>query len=241
MGNVKPERYAGKFTAGITPLVRLALGRGPPRLLFYPSCMLNFKLQFVILLPILLFLGFPAGGEVQANERHVVDVDSGVAFPVEQNPSPCLELQVTSAGVVCKSKYGFVKRLDFPKVDLKSALAGDVYLPKAKTIFSADEKTVDGKSYRNITLVLRWEPNTPEFLQIYLKEYLAYWGNRVPYRLFWSTRYEVCSTEKCTNWITVNEKGEFLPSDVHDLQDDLAADVNFNGVPAAFWNTNVSP
>ena len=38
-----------------------------------------------------------------------------------------------------------------------------------------------------------------------------------------------------------SEKGEFLPSDVKELPSDLAADVNFNGVPAAFWNTKVSP
>ncbi len=146
-----------------------------------------------------------------------------------------------NTGVICNSKYGFVARLDFPKVDLKDVLAGEEYLPRASTELTAHQKAFGNKVYRNLVFILRWEPNTPEFLQIHLKEYLPYWGNRVPYRLFWSARYEVCPVENCTEWVTVNEKGEFLPPDVNDLQDDLAADVNFNGVPAAFWNTNVNP
>jgi hypothetical protein len=203
--------------------------------------MLTFRLKLIILLPALFSIGLLAGSNVAAKERRIVDVDPRVAFLIEENPSPCVKLQITTAGVVCKSKYGILARLDFPEVDLKIVLAGDEYLPEARALFTEKEKTIGDKTYRNISFLLRWESNTPEFLQIYLKEYLLYWGNRVPYRLFWSAHYEVCPVENCTEWVTVNEKGEFLPPDVNDLQDDLAADVNFNGVPAAFWNTNVSP
>jgi hypothetical protein len=202
--------------------------------------MCKFSLQFVILLQVLLFLTFQTGSDVQAKERSIVAPKPEVVIPVEEDPSPCAELQVTSAGAVCKSKYGLVARLDFPEVDLKSALSGSEYLPQARAVFTVDEKTVGDKDYRNIAFVLRWEPATPEFLQIYLNEYVPYWGNRAPYRLFWSARYEVCSLENCTGWLVVNGKGEFLPSDVDDLQDDLAADINFNAVPAAFWNTKIS-
>lgn len=166
----------------------------------------------------------------------VIAPNPEVAFP-----GPCAELHVTKMSVVCESRFGIIARLDFPEVDLKSAVAGSEYLPQAKAMFTANNKTVDDRAYWNIALLLRWEPATPEFLQIYLKEYLPYWGSRVPYRLFWSMQYEECSLNHCTELLTVSEKGEFLPSDVKDLPNDLAADVNFNGVPAAFWNTNLIP
>ncbi len=202
--------------------------------------MFRFRLQLLILLPVVFVLGFPAGSHPQADKHSIVDVDPGPAFPIEERSSPCDELQVTSVGVVCKSKFDLVAHLDFPKVDLESALAGREYFPRASTELTAHEKTIGNKVYRNLVFVLRWEPNTPEFLQIYLDEYLPYWDNRVPYRLFWSARYEVCPLN-CTEWAIVDEKGEFLPSDVKDLDADLAADANFNGVPVAFWNTNVIP
>jgi hypothetical protein len=203
--------------------------------------MFKFNLRFIILLPVLLYLVLPAESEFQRKSRAAVAPQSEVVVPIEENTIPCSELQVTSAGAVCKTRFGLVASLDFPQVNLKSALAGDKFLPQAENIFTADEKTVDGKSYRNIAFTLRWEPNTPEFLQIYLNEYLPYWGNRIPYRLFWSARYEECLDEDCTNKALVNVKCEFLPSDIKDLDSSLAADANFNGVPVAFWNMNVIP
>lgn len=217
-------------------MVLLALDGGPPIFLFYPNSMFKFNLQLIIVLPALLFLVLPAGSRAQLEERSLRAHEPKVAAP-----EFCEELRVTSAGVVCKSKFGLVASLDFPKVDLKNALTAGAYLPQATAEFTADEKTIGNTTYRNITLLLRWEPATPEFLQIYLDEYIPYWGNRVPYRLFWSVRYEECSINHCTDGVTVNEQGEFLPSDVSALQSDLAADVNFNGVPAAFWNTNIRP
>jgi hypothetical protein len=50
-------------------------------------------------------------------------------------------------------------------------------------------------------------------LQIYLKEYLPYWGDRIPYRLFWNAQYDVCN-ESCS---TLNDKAEFLPTDIENL------------------------
>ena len=225
-----------------TSLSRLiALDGGPPVFLLYAVCVLNFKLQSVILLPVLLVLALPVTSDVRLVEPDMVAPESKASILDAAGILPCTELQVTSVGAVCKSELGMVARLDFPEVDLQRALAGSEYLPLAKAVFTVDEKTVGDKDYRNIAFVLRWEPATPEFLQIYLKEYLPYWGSRVPYRLFWNARYEECSIDHCTEWLTVSEKGEFLPSDVKYLPSDLAADVNFNGVPAAFWNTKVSP
>lgn len=145
---------------------------------------------------------------------------------------PCEILEITSSGAVCD---GY--RLNFPGVDLKEVLDGHGHLPRGSVHIFIPEKSDGAGVYRNIALDLRWEPATPEFLQIYLEEYLPYWGDRIPYRLLWSARYEVCP-ETCSSF---SDAGEFLPEDIDDLSPSLAADVNFNGMPAAFWNVNVNP
>ena len=222
-------------------MVGLAVDGGPPTLLLYASRMFKLHLQFIILLPVFLLLDLQTASDVQVRERPLVVAGAEAAVSDADDPLLCTELQITNVGVVCNSRFGLQAQLDFPEVDLKRALAGSEYLPQVRAEFTAHEKTVGDKDYRNIAFVLRWEPATPEFLQIYLNEYMPYWGNRVPYRLFWNIRYEECSLENCTVWVTVDAEGEFLPTDINDLQSDLAADVNFNGVPAAFWNGNVTP
>jgi hypothetical protein len=203
--------------------------------------MFKHQYKFVLLLPVLLLFASSAANAVQAKEQRVLVLEPEASVTDENITSPCADLHITNSGAICTSKFGFVGQLDFPEVDLQSALAGDAHLPLTLAVFNLDKSTFADQVYRNITLVLRWEPATPEFLQIHLDEYLPYWGNRVPYRLLWNMSYEVCSTTICGEWVTVNEKGEYLPSDVRDLRDDLAADINFNGVPAAFWNIWVNP
>ncbi|HSG41683.1 MAG TPA: hypothetical protein VLA72_00885 [Anaerolineales bacterium] len=145
---------------------------------------------------------------------------------------PCESLSITTSGAVC-DEY----KLNFPEVNLKSVLDGDSYLPHKSTSVFISEKFVHATVYRNIALELRWDPATPSFLQIHLAEYLPYWADRIPYRLFWNTQYEICY-ESCSSF---SDGGEFLPEDIEGLPSSLAADINFNGVPAAFWNENINP
>jgi len=145
---------------------------------------------------------------------------------------PCESLSITTSGAMC-GDY----ELDFPEVNLKDVLDGNSYLSHTSTTVFISKKFVRNAIYRNITLVLRWDPATPEFLQIHLKDYLPYWENRIPYRLFWEADYEICY-DWCTGY---TDTGEFLPEDIEGLPSSLAADINFNGVPAAFWNENISP
>ncbi len=170
----------------------------------------------------------PVDDSNQMDERPLVDLSNRA----EMEKFPCASLQVTEVGAVCD---GY--RLDFPEVIMKDVLEGEKYLPRQSKLVFFSEKVVDGTVYRNLALILRWEPATPEFLKMHLEEYLPYWENRIPYRLFWNAVYEVCS-ESCS---TLDEKGEFLPADIEDLSPSLAADINFNGVPAAFWNENLTP
>jgi hypothetical protein len=168
------------------------------------------------------------GDSAQMNVSPLADL-SGRA---DKEKFPCVSLQITETGAVCD---GY--RLDFPEVIMKDILEGGEYLPRRSKLVFFSEKVVDGVVYQNFALILRWEPATPEFLQVYLEEYLPYWENRVPYRLFWNAVYEVCSG----NCSTFDEKGEFLPADIKDLSPSLAADIDFNGVPVAFWNDNIQP
>lgn len=170
----------------------------------------------------------PVDYSIQMDERPLVDVYD----QADQELFPCESLHITAIGAVCDGS-----RLDFPEVRLQDVLDEARHLPRKSKYIWISEKSVGGTVYRNLVIALRWEPATPEFLQIYLEEYLPYWENRIPYRLFWDTRYEICP-ETCSSF---SDTGEFLPADIDGLSPSLAADVNFNGVPAAFWNMNVNP
>ena len=198
--------------------------------------MLKFRTLFIVILPLLIYFLLPADGALQNKSDTIVEPKSDIADTV-----PCSELDITYTGVSCLSSFNSQLQLDFPEVYLESVLAGNEFLPSAEKIFQLGEIVTADEQYRNIRLSFRWEPVTPDFLQIYLKEYLPYWGHQVPYRLFWSFNYEVCSRVECTEWARFEQKGEILPSDIPDLPTDLAADSNFNGVPAAFWNTHITP
>ena len=176
----------------------------------------------------------PVSTPVLVNDSNQMDKRLLVDFSdrADKEKFPCASLQITETGAVCD---GY--RLGFPEVIMEDVLEGENYLPRQSESVFISEKVVGAAVYRNLTLGLRWEPATPEFLQIHLEEYLPYWGNRIPYRLFWNAQYEVCS-ENCS---TLYDEGEFLPADIENLSPSLAADINFNGVPAAFWNKNVKP
>jgi len=162
-------------------------------------------------------------------------------FSNTESTSFCDVVRVSRTGGVCQGK-GFTAELEFPNVDLADVLSGDEHLPLSEaTLFLPDMIVVNEEMRRNVSLILRWEPATPEFLQMHLAEYLLYWDGRVPYRFLWLAQYEVCLSADCSESVHANDRGEYLPSDVNDLQDDLAADINFNGVPVAFWNINVNP
>jgi hypothetical protein len=95
--------------------------------------------------------------------------------------------------------------------------------------------------YRNLTFVFQWESTTPDFLQVYMTEIEPAWeGKGIPYRLLWRASYEVCAAEHCKTWIEIKDQGEYLPLDIPNLPEGLAADSNFNGAPASFWNTNLT-
>jgi len=195
---------------------------------------------FIFLLSVLIFFALPSsGGATQAHS--VVSRDSEISNAVVENLSFCQKMEVSRTGVICESPYGFTARLGFPYVDVDSVLAGEQFFPNTEAAFSADDQVIHGVQYRNMTFILRWESTTPDFLQVYLTEIEPAWeGKGVPYRLLWSASYETCPVESCETWTEIKDRGEYLPLDIPDLPEELAADSNFNGVPASFWNTNLT-
>lgn len=195
---------------------------------------------FVFLLLVLILCVLPTSdGGVQA--RSAASRNPEISAAAIESLSFCRNLEVTRTGAKCESSYGFTARLDFPQVDVESVLVGDEFFPNIESVFSVDNQVIHEVRYRNITFALRWESTTPDFLQVYLDEIEPAWeGKGIPYRLLWSARYEACAAEHCETWVEIKDRGEYLPLDIPDLPEDLAADSNFNGVPASFWNTNLA-
>ena len=196
-----------------------------------------------ILTILLVLVGFAllTGSKVQAKQAPELASQPETASAGSENLSFCPKLQISNTSAICESPYGFTARLDFPQVDLESVLAGEQFFPNTEATFSADDQAINGVQYRHITFVLRWESTTPDFLQVYLTEIEPAWeGKGVPYRLLWSASYETCPVESCETWTEIKDRGEYLPLDIPDLPEELAADSNFNGVPASFWNTNLT-
>ena len=195
--------------------------------------------RFILLLSVLIFFALPWSGRA-THVRSVVSRNAEITTAAVENPPFCQKLEVSRTGAICESPYSFTARLDFPQVDVESVLAGEQFFPNTEAAFSADNQMINGVQYRNITFVLRWESTTPDFLQAYMTEIEPAWeGKGIPYRLLWRAGYETCAAESCETWTEIKDRGEYLPLDIPDLQEELAADSNFNGVPASFWNTNL--
>jgi hypothetical protein len=197
----------------------------------------------ITLLSVLIFMAFPPAGNfgAQAKTHSVFSRKTEVSPAAAENLSFCSKVRVSRIGAICQSPYGFIARLDFPQVDVDSVLVGEQFFPNIEATFPVKDQQVSGVQYRNITYVLRWESTTPDFLQVYMTDIFPGWeGKGIPYRLLWRARYEICAAKSCETWTEIEDRGEYLPLDIPDLPEELAADSNFNGVPASFWNTNLT-
>lgn len=197
----------------------------------------------IVLLSVLIFTAFPLAGNVDAQTkmRPAFSRMPEASPTATDNLSFCSKVEVSRIRATCESPYGFIARLDFPQVDVDSVLAGEQFFPNNEATFLAKDQQINGVQYRNITFVLRWESTTPDFLQVYMTGIFPGWeGKGIPYRLLWRASYELCAARSCETWREMKDRGEYLPLDIPDLPEELAADSNFNGVPASFWNTNLA-
>ena len=100
--------------------------------------------------------------------------------------------------------------------------------------------SVDGTAFlelKRVHLTLSLQPVTPTYLMPYLSDIWVFWGgNRVPYMGRWEVSYMLLVDEE---WEKYQYSGKITPADIPDLQAHLAADIDYNGVPSAFWNYQV--
>ena len=100
--------------------------------------------------------------------------------------------------------------------------------------------SVDGTAFlelKRVRLTLSLQPVTPTYLMPYLSDIWVFWGgNRVPYMGRWEVSYMLLVDEE---WEKYQYSGKITPADIPDLQAHLAADIDYNGVPSAFWNYQV--
>ena len=127
--------------------------------------MVRTQLRFLFLLSPLILLSLSAGS-AQASSVFTRNREATTAV---DNLSFCQKVEVSRAGAICESPYGFTARLDFPAVNVESVLSGKEVFPNTEASYFAENQVIDGVHYRNIVFVLRWESTTPDFLQIYLK------------------------------------------------------------------------
>jgi hypothetical protein len=187
-----------------------------------------------------LFLSFSTSGYLI--EDH--DLDAYSPFPDE---SPCMDLSVDEYGVTCKVGEPFWDTnlfLPFPRLYIDTEEITSVRAFPSSSISETVDflkiPTGEGSSFlelKRVRLALSLQPVTPTYLMPYLSDIWAFWGgNRVPYMARWEVSCLILVDDE---WEKHQYSGKITPADIPDLQDHLAADVDYNGVPSAFWNYQV--
>jgi hypothetical protein len=187
-----------------------------------------------------LFLSFSTSGHLI--EDH--DQDIFLPFPDE---SPCTDLSVDEDGITCKVGEPFWDTslfLAFPHLYINEEEIDSVRSFPSSSVSEIVESlkipTGKGTSFfelKRVRLTLSLQPVTPTYLMPYLSDVWPFWGgNRVPYMGKWEVSYLLLVGE---DWEERLYSGKITPADIPKMQDYLAADVDYNGVPSAFWNYQV--
>jgi hypothetical protein len=187
-----------------------------------------------------LFLSFSTSG-------YLIKDHDWDAFSPFSNGSPCIDLSVSEDGITCKVGKPFWKTtlfLGFPHLYLNEKEIDTIQaFPSSSVSETVDFlkiPTGEDTSFfelKQVRLTLSLQPVTPTYLMPYLSDIWSFWGgNRVPYMGRWELSYLLLVGDQ---WEENHHFGKIMPADIPDLQDHLAADVDYNGVPSAFWNYQV--
>ena len=187
-----------------------------------------------------LFLSFNTSGYLIKN--HDLNVFS--PFP---DGSPCMVLSMDEYGVTCRVGEPFWDTtlfLPFPHLYINAeeinAIRAFPSNSVGETVDFLKIPSVDGTAFlelKRVHLTLSLQPVTPTYLMPYLSDIWVFWGgNRVPYMGRWEVSYMLLVDEE---WEKYQYSGKITPADIPDLQAHLAADIDYNGVPSAFWNYQV--
>ena len=175
--------------------------------------------------------------------KYLIEYPDQDIFSSPFPPQPlCLVWSVAEDGVTCKTGEVFGRRtlfLAFPRLYINTDNLDSI---RTLPISSVTEKlpftrVIGERSVRDIDLTLSLLPATPAYLLPYLSEYWPYWGgNRVPYVGKWEISYWALVGD-C--WKEHHYSGKITPANIAGIPLHLAADVDYNGVPSAFWNYQV--
>ena len=187
-----------------------------------------------------LFLSFSTFGYLI--EDHERDVFSTLPYK-----SPCTDLFVDEDGITCKVGEPFwdtLLFLPFPNLYINEkeidAIRAFPSSSVSETVDFLKIPTMESTSFsdlKRVRITLSLQPVTPTYLMPYISDIWGFWGgNRVPYQSRWEVSYLRLVDDE---WEEHRYFGRISPADISDLPDHLAADVDYNGVPSAFWNYQV--
>ncbi len=189
-----------------------------------------------------LFLSFSASGHLIKD--HDQDQDIFSPFP---DRSPCMDLSVNEDGITCKVGEPFWETslfLAFPHLSINEEKIDSIQaFPSSSVSETVDFLKIpigEGSAFselHRVRLTLSLQPVTPTYLMPYLSDIWPFWGgDRVPYMGKWEVSYLILVDEE---WEEHRYFGKISPADIPNLQGHLAADVDYNGAPSAFWNYQV--
>ena len=162
---------------------------------------------------------------------------------------PCADLYLDEQGLICQvgKPYWDTKLfLPFPHLYISDANAASL---RALPVSSVSERayflTIHNDDHdeplelQQVQISLSFVPAIPNTLIPYLEDQWVSWGkDRVPYVGQWEVSYLARVGDA---WLPQVFSGKITPADIPDLSLNLAADINYNGVPTAFWNYQVNP
>ena len=169
----------------------------------------------------------------------VEDEQAGQALPTY----PCSSLSLDEQGLTCQvgePYWDTIFFLSFPRLNISEKnIASLRALPSSSVSERVHSLTLQksGLELQQIQITLSFTPAISNTLIPYLEDQWISWGkDRVPYVGQWEVSYLLRVGD---TWLPQQFSGEITPADIPDLPPDLAADINYNGVPTAFWNKQV--
>lgn len=173
----------------------------------------------------------------------VEDEQAGQALPTY----PCSSLSLNEQGLTCQVRdpyWDTTLFLPFPHVYISEKNVASL---RALPISSVSERayflTIYNEDHdeplelQQVQIRLSFVPAISNTLIPYLGDQWISWGKvRVPYVGQWEVSYLLRVGDR---WVPQQFSGKIMPDDILNLSDNLAADINYNGIPTAFWNYQV--
>lgn len=195
---------------------------------------------------IFLFL-FLSLSTLKLPAQHAIEDHEKDIFSLLPDGSPCIDLSVSEEGITCKVGEPFWETtlfLVFPHLHINEEEIDSIRsFPSSSISETIDFLEIPAEydssflALKRVRIQLSLQPITPNHLMPYFSDIWPFWGgNRVPYMGRWEVSYLALVDD---NWEAHQYSGRITPDDIPNLKPSLAADVDYNGVPSAFWNYQV--